>query len=113
MARSPGRQEVAHEVPVPRVPADAGARIFQRLELEPAFRQPHVMSIPEQSLTIRGDQMRHRSSLPDVAVQPEPAVHRVDHSVSTAREFTVRDAVPHYPAHAERQSPPRYAVTGR
>jgi hypothetical protein len=35
--------------------------------------------------------MRHPLAPPDVAVQPEAAVHRVDHSLSAPLELAVRN----------------------
>jgi len=43
--------------------------------------------VREKSLTIGRDKMRQSPALPDVTMQPETSVHRVDHPFSTRMEL--------------------------
>lgn len=72
---------------MPGLAAFAGAWILERLFLESLVRQPGPAPPREQAFAVRGDKVRHASAEPDVAVEPEAAVHRVDHPVATSREF--------------------------
>ena len=68
---------------MPGVAAFPGAGILERLELQPRSGQSDGAPVGEQQLTVHGDQVRHRAPLPDMPVQPEPAVHGVDHPVAS------------------------------
>jgi hypothetical protein len=72
---------------MPGVAPLAGARILQRLSLQALVRQTHTATIREQSIAIGGHEMCHTAAKPDMAVEPESAVHRVDHSIAAAREL--------------------------
>jgi hypothetical protein len=74
---------------MPCVAADAGARILEWLVLQASGGEPHGAPVLEEELAVRGNEMRHPLAPPDVAVQPEAAVHRVDHSVSAPLELPV------------------------
>lgn len=74
---------------MPRITPHAGPRILERFVLEASGGQPNGAAIFDKALSIGGDQMRHRAPFPKVAVQPEPAVHRVHHSFASRCEFTV------------------------
>jgi hypothetical protein len=76
-------EEPSDEVPVPGIPADPGAWILQRLELEPVRRQANLSAVPQEPLPIRRYQVGHWRSLPRMPMQPETAIHGVDHSVAT------------------------------
>jgi len=65
---------------VPRGATDSGARIFERLELEPLQGKPDLATVGKQQLSIGRDEMGHPPSLPNVTVQPKATGHRVDHS---------------------------------
>jgi hypothetical protein len=75
---------------VPGVSAFAGPRILERFELQTRFGEPYLSTIGEQPLAIRRDEMRHEAVFPAVAVQPQPTVHCVDHSVTAMIELSVR-----------------------
>lgn len=72
---------------MPRIAALAGAWVLQRLVLESIARQAELASDCDERLTVGGDEMRHRMPAIAVPVQPESAIHRVDHPVTTPREF--------------------------
>jgi hypothetical protein len=80
---------------MPRLTTLSGAWIFQRLELEAGGRQPYGTSVRQQSLSVGGDEMRHGAPVPDVAVQPEPTVHRVNHPIATPDELPIGELVRH------------------
>ena len=75
-----GRQEPAHEIPVPGITADSRAGVLEWLELKPVERKAHVLSIGIESKPIGRDQVSHPCPFPHVAVEPEPAIHGVDHA---------------------------------
>lgn len=60
----------------------SGARVFERMILKTLRWNPHAPSPSKQTFAIRRDQVRHLTSQPDVAVQPETAVHRVNHPIA-------------------------------
>ena len=72
---------------MPRFAPQTGARILERLELKLRFGKSHATPVGKQPFAIGGDEMRHGAAEPDVAVEPETAVHRVDHSVLATGEF--------------------------
>jgi hypothetical protein len=71
----------------------AGARVLERLVLEAVLAESDGGAVGEQRGAVGGDEVRHRRPAPDVAVQPEAAVHRVRHPVLPARELAPRDGV--------------------
>lgn len=73
---------------MPCVTALARSRILERLELQVVGREAGVRCVGEQLVLVCGHQMRHRAPLPDVTVQPQSTVHRVDHPIAPARELT-------------------------
>ena len=73
---------------MPCIAAFAVARITQWFVLQPERVEAHGSSVGNQLLAIGGDEMRHRPSLPDVAVQPETAGHCVHHSIAAPLELT-------------------------
>ena len=74
---------------MPRIASKTGSWVLQRLELKPVWGKPDLATIGEQSNTVRRDEMRHRVAFPDMAVQPQPAIHRENHPVSATFEFAV------------------------
>lgn len=87
---SAGRKQIAHEIPMPRVPAQTAARILERLELEASEGETNGAAVVHQALSIGGDQVRHGATLPYVSVQPQAAFHRVDHPFPPQCELAVR-----------------------
>ena len=83
------REPLANQIPVPGITPDARAWILQRLELKPGFRQTHSTSVLNEAVSVRRHQMGHRVPLPHVTVEPQPAIHRVDHPITTLRELDV------------------------
>jgi len=75
---------------VPSVAAKPGAGILQRLELESVLRQADGASVGEQQLAIGRDEVRHSSILPQMAMEPQPAIHGVDHSIAELFELFKR-----------------------
>src|SRR4029079_11075533 len=77
------RQYWSAEVPVPGIATDARARVLERLELQPVGRDSDQTPVSEKTLSVSRYEMSERASLPHMAVQPETALHRVDHAFST------------------------------
>ena len=86
-------QQIANEIPMPRVPSRAGAWILERLVLEPRDWQTNGAAVFDQALAVSGDEVSHRAAFPDVTVKPQTAFHRVDHPFTSKRELTVRAIV--------------------
>jgi hypothetical protein len=83
LADSEGRRQVgATQIPVPGIAPKPRARVLERLELQSGRRDPYRFAIAQQTLSVGRYQVRHRSALPDVSMQPEAAVHGVDHPFS-------------------------------
>jgi len=74
---------------VPRIPPDARARIFQRFELEAGLTEPDGRAKSEQPLTIGRDEVRHLTPFPDMAVQPQTAIHRVNHPGTAGSKLSI------------------------
>lgn len=55
--------------------------------LQPLSRNADAMSPVEQACAVGGDEVRHSPTQPDVTMQPESAVHCVDHAVAALREL--------------------------
>jgi hypothetical protein len=64
---------------VPRLAAHGGARIAKRLVLETTRRNADGVSVLKQPIAIGTYKVDHGLTQPDVPVQPEPAVHGVNH----------------------------------
>ena len=75
---------------MPGMPRLVGPWISEGLELQPVGRNTHRCAVGQESGLVRRDEMRHRTPFPDVPMQPQPAIHRVDHSVAPANELTQR-----------------------
>lgn len=84
------RQIPPAEVPVPRISADPCTRVFQRFELQAVRRNSVRGPVVEKQLAICRHEVRHAPSLPHMAVQPQGAVHGVDHSVASFFKFPKR-----------------------
>lgn len=74
----------AAEIPVPGITPEATARIFQWMVLESACVEPEFASHPKQLLAIRRYKVGHALTFPHVVVQPQSAVHCVDHAFEAA-----------------------------
>jgi hypothetical protein len=74
---------------MPGISANAGAWVFQGLELQPAFRQAHHPPVFDQAGSVGRYQMCHFVPLPHVTVEPKSTVHRVYHPVATLLELDV------------------------
>lgn len=72
---------------MPRVASQSGARIFEGFELETRSRDADRTTIGEQPFAVRGNKVRHWTSLPHVSMEPEPPVHGVNHSFTPRAEF--------------------------
>lgn len=75
---------------MPRRAPLSGPRILERLVLETPRRKARPRAVGEQLLPIRADEMRQQLSLPAMPVQPQSAVHGVDHPVAPTGELAVR-----------------------
>lgn len=76
------------EIPVPCIAPDAIARIAQRFAFEPFGIEAYGSAVGDQEFTIARDEVRHRPSHPDMAVQPESAGHRMCHPFAAVFELT-------------------------
>jgi hypothetical protein len=84
-----GWKEWTPQVPMPRRPTQASPRIFERLVLEARLRDADHGAIPQERRPIRRHQMRHLTAFPHMTVQPEAAVHRVNHPFPSGAELPV------------------------
>lgn len=75
---------------MPGVATFSGPRILERLELQAMRWQADGAAIRQQPLAIGGDQVGHGFAAPDMAMQPEPPVHRVNHPVTWLPELAPR-----------------------
>ena len=80
---------------MPRVATLPGARILERLELQASGGQSRFRPVGEQERTVGGYQVRHRPPFPEMPVQPEAAVHGVDHPLASRRELAVNRVTLH------------------
>lgn len=74
---------------MPRIATYARSRILQRLELETGLPEADPRAESEQSLTIGRHEVRHLAPFPDVAVQPQTAIHRVNHPRAAGPKFPI------------------------
>jgi hypothetical protein len=73
---------------MPCLPTLTRSRVLEWLVLETTLGDSDRATVLEQKLAVRRDEMRHGPVEPDMTVQPKPAVHGVDHSVSALLELT-------------------------
>lgn len=76
---------------MPRFASFTSAWIPERLSLQTLVRQPDAPAIGEQAIAIGGYQVSHGPAKPDVPMEPQTAVHRVNHAVATPGELTRDD----------------------
>jgi hypothetical protein len=74
---------------MPGVAPLAGTRVLERLVLKARRREADALAVREQALSVGRDKVRHLPAVPDVAVEPQPAVHREDHPVAPRGELAV------------------------
>ena len=74
---------------MPGVASSTRAGILQRLVLQPFGWNTDGSPILEQELPVRRHEVRHRPAEPDMAMEPQPAIHGVDHPIAPTREFAV------------------------
>ena len=72
---------------MPRVSAKSCSRVFQWLELESSGGESDVTPIGQEAFAVCRDEVRHRVTLPSMAVQPESTVHCEDHPIETAAKL--------------------------
>ena len=63
------------------------AWVFERMILQSIRRQAHARAPREQPRPVRGDEMGEASAEPEMSMQPETAVHRVDHPIASRAEL--------------------------
>jgi len=80
---------VPDQVPMPGFASLRCAGILERLVLESVVGKSHGSTVRKQALSVGRYKVRHRASLPHVPMEPEPTVHRVDHSLATSLELDV------------------------
>jgi hypothetical protein len=78
---------------MPRVTSSTSSWVLEQLVLEMGDWQANGAAVIDQTLTVGGDEVSHRTALPDVTVEPQAAFHRVDHSFTSKRELTIRAIV--------------------
>ena len=72
---------------MPGVASDPRSRILEGFELESLGGNSDAASIREEALSVSRHEVREPPSFPEVSMEPEPAIHGVDHSVATEPEF--------------------------
>jgi len=78
---------------VPRIAANTGAWILKRFELEPIAWEANCPPVCDEDGTVGGHEVRHRATAVHVAMEPEAAIHREDHSLSTLAKLAERRRV--------------------
>ena len=74
---------------MPCVASNTRAGVLQWLVLQPFRWNTDGSPILEQELPVRRDEVRHRPAEPDMAMEPQPAIHGVDHPIAPARELAI------------------------
>src|SRR6185503_20753513 len=73
---------------MPRIAANTGARVLERLVLQALCGNADGLAVLQQERLVRGDEVRHAPALPHMAMKPEPAIHCVDHPVTSLVELS-------------------------
>src|SRR3990172_8479332 len=84
------RDAVAREVPVPGRHPFARARIAQWLVLDPAAIEARRPAPREERLAVAAHEVRHRATAQREAVQPQPSLERVHHTVAQQPKLAPR-----------------------
>ena len=95
---------------MPGVASFASPWVFEGFVLEALRRETGEGSVLEEPGLVGGYEVRHVSSLPPMAMQPQAALHGVDHPFATRDEFAVwwcLDAAFDHPAKATGRRPRR------
>jgi len=74
---------------MPGFSAQTRARILQRLVLESTWLETDTRAVLEQPLSVGRHEVRHGAALPHVSMQPQTAIHGVNHPVAARREFAI------------------------
>jgi len=74
---------------MPGIAADTRAGILEWLELQAVGSDAHDSTVFEQQRLIGRDEVRHPATLPQMPVQPEAAIHGVDHPVTAVTELAI------------------------
>ena len=82
-------QQIADEIPMPGIASNTRAWILESLVLKPCARETHSAAIFDQERAIRGNEVGHRPSLPNVSMEPQAAFHRMDHPFTSKCELTI------------------------
>ena len=72
---------------MPGISSSARARIFQRPVLQALFAQAQLPSVADQLFAVCRDKVGEGLALPHMVMQPQAAVHRVDHSLAATLKF--------------------------
>lgn len=62
--------------------------IFERAVLQSLFAQAKLLSVADEFLAIRRNQVSQTFAAPQMVVQPQAAIHRVNHPVATALKLS-------------------------
>lgn len=89
---------------MPGISPSAAARIFQWSVLEPLFAQAKPLSVADELFAVGRDEVGEWLALPYMVMQPQAAIHRVDHSLAAALKLPNVELVAEFrhddPAHA-------------
>jgi hypothetical protein len=78
---------------MPCIAPDACSRILERLELQAGGGQTNNAAIFDQAFAIARDKVCHGATLPNMAMEPEPSIHRVDHPLASKCKLTIGTTV--------------------
>jgi hypothetical protein len=72
---------------MPSITSSPGARILEGFVLQSISPEPDQSTVFNQATTVCGYEVRHSMAPPNVTMEPETSIHRVDHSVSAVRKL--------------------------
>ena len=75
---------------MPRISTNSRAWVLQRLVLQPILGQADGTPVGEKKLAVSRYEVREASTAPEMAMEPQTAVHGVDHSITQLFEFFKR-----------------------
>ena len=73
---------------MPGISPEPSPRILQWLELQTIRGYAYAFAIGKEKLPVCRYEVRHRPAFPHVSMQPEAAIHRVNHSLSAGAELS-------------------------
>jgi hypothetical protein len=76
---------------MPRIATNAVAGIAQWLVFQPVRVEPYAQAVRDEEVAVAGDEVRHRVTPPDVAVQPKTAGHGMHHPITPLLELEPAD----------------------